>query len=255
MKYMILAAVMMFAACTGREAVDPNKAAIKIEGGDTFQITNPEFVEADPHVSFKLAPTYESTTIIRLHHVYLDTPSPFSLISFADPNVTGEVGIRVNDCNELEIVYHDCIPQEGTNIVLNACRGSAQVVVDQESTKTEIKDEPSWYQEPGSIMMYSVDPNIMSDDFATIGFSSYVCTLCNKDLGRLAEYATYHVCGAETVPLYQRFLDSIPTEPNYFEMPRNLMIVWPDDDPNSIYDPTIIRIWKGTRIYFTKELK
>ncbi len=43
MKYMILAAVMMFAACTGREAVDPNKAAIKIEGGDTFQITKPEW--------------------------------------------------------------------------------------------------------------------------------------------------------------------------------------------------------------------
>lgn len=88
---------------------------------------------------------------------------------------------------------------------------------------------------------------------AMAGFISYYCGDCNKDLGRLAEYATYHICGEKSPNLAEELLKSIPTWPEYIEMPEDLRIVWPVTDSNSMLGPCVIYVAKGTRIYFRKD--
>lgn len=100
------------------------------------------------------------------------------------------------------------------------------------------------------------DPN------ATVAISSYYCSYCDKDLGRLAEYATYHICGEKEIPLFERFLQSIPTWPDYIELEKRLVITYqfPESyscEYNKVTDKYEIvkahktNTWpKGTKIYF-----
>lgn len=75
------------------------------------------------------------------------------------------------------------------------------------------------------------DPN------ATIARSNYYCSKCDTDLGRLAEYATYHICGEKEIPLLERVLLSVPTWPDYIELEKELIIYYEapkSKDPDAV---------------------